>query len=55
MSANARDFDRYMLRGSDVTVVEYLGRGYEPFGDEIQRLFDWMGRRQRTTRKRSTA
>ena len=30
-----------------VTVVEYLGRGYEPFGDEIQRLFDWMGRRQR--------
>ena len=32
----------------DTTVVEYLGRGYEPFGDEIQRLFDWMGRRRRT-------
>jgi hypothetical protein len=28
--------------------VEFLGRGYEPFGDEIQRLFDWMGRRRRT-------
>ena len=29
----------------DVTVVEYQGRGYEPFGDEIQRLFEWMGLR----------
>ena len=34
-----------MKPNTDITVVEYLGRGYEPFGDEIQRLFDWMGRR----------
>jgi len=50
---NARELDRYLGGGrtkpnTDATVVEYLGRGYEPFGDEIQRLFDWMGRRQRT-------
>src|SRR5690606_29750513 len=29
------------------TVVEYLGRGNEPYHDEIQRLFDWMNRRTR--------
>jgi hypothetical protein len=32
-------------------VVEFLGRGFEPFGDEIQRLFDWMGRKQRVMPK----
>jgi hypothetical protein len=42
MSANARDFDRYMLHGYNITVVEYLGRGHEDYYDEIQRLFDWM-------------
>jgi len=31
----------------DATLVEYLGRGYESFSDEIQRIFDWMGRRKR--------
>ncbi len=36
--------DRFMKPGDDLTVVEYLGRGYDPFNDEIQRLFDWMGR-----------
>jgi hypothetical protein len=40
--------DRFMRPKFDATVVEYLGRGYEPFGDEIQRLFDWMDRRRRT-------
>ena len=40
---NARELDRYLKPNTDITVVEYLGRGYEPFGDEIQRLFDWMG------------
>jgi len=44
---NARDLDRYLLHRYDVTVVEYLGRGHEHFSDEIQRAFDWMGRRQR--------
>jgi hypothetical protein len=48
MAHNARELDRYLKPNTDITVVEYLGRGYEPFGDEIQRLFDWMGRRRRT-------
>lgn len=48
MARNARELDRYFgRRTEDCTVVEYLGRGYEPFGDELQRLFDWMGRRKR--------
>lgn len=47
MARNARELDRYFGRNKDCTVVEYLGRGYEPFGDEQQRLFDWMGRRSR--------
>ncbi|MCS7304558.1 MAG: tetratricopeptide repeat protein [Thermoguttaceae bacterium] len=47
MAANARDLDRYLNRGYNVTVVEYLGRGHEDFYDEILRLFDWMGRLRR--------
>lgn len=45
--ANARDIDRSMQRGYDLTVAEYLGRGHEHFSDEILALFDWMGRRRR--------
>lgn len=44
---NAREFDRYLRPNWDATVVEYLGRGFEPFSDEIQRLFDWMNRKRR--------
>jgi pimeloyl-ACP methyl ester carboxylesterase len=51
MAHNALVLDRMMKPACDTTVVEYLGRGYEPFGDEIQRLFDWMGRRRRTMPK----
>ena len=40
-----------MRPNTDITVVEYQGRGYEPFSDEIQRMFDWMGRRQRNIPK----
>jgi pimeloyl-ACP methyl ester carboxylesterase len=29
------------------TVVCYIGRGHEGFSDEIQHLFDWMGRQTR--------
>jgi pimeloyl-ACP methyl ester carboxylesterase len=49
MAHNAKAvFDRFMLQPKfDLTVVEFLGRGHEPFGDEIQRLFDWMGRKRR--------
>jgi hypothetical protein len=30
-----------------MTLVEYEGRGHEHFSDEIQRVFDWMGRKKR--------
>jgi pimeloyl-ACP methyl ester carboxylesterase len=51
LSHNARELDRYFTQYADVTVVEYLGRGFEPFGDEIQRIFDWMGRKRRVMPK----
>jgi pimeloyl-ACP methyl ester carboxylesterase len=51
LSRNARELDRYFTQYTDLTVVEYLGRGFEPFGDEIQRVFDWMGRRARNMPK----
>ncbi len=44
---NARELDRYLRRGYNATVVEFLGRGHEDFYDEILRLFDWMGRLRR--------
>jgi predicted esterase len=44
---NSTDWDRYFKHNYDVTVVEYRGRGHEHFSDEIQRIFDWMGRKQR--------
>lgn len=47
MVANSVDWDRYMRKGYNVTVVEYQGRGHESFSDEILRLFDWMGRLRR--------
>ena len=47
LTKNARDLDRYLRRGFDATVVEYLGRGHEDFYDEILRIFDWMGRFRR--------
>jgi pimeloyl-ACP methyl ester carboxylesterase len=44
MTLNAPDLDRYLRRGYNCTVTEFLGRGHEDFSDEILRLFDWMGR-----------
>ena len=44
---NALDLDRYLRRGFDTTVIEYLGRGHEDFHDEILRIFDWMPRYRR--------
>ncbi len=46
---NASQWDRYLgqPKGWDTTVIEYQGRGHENFSDEILRLFDWMGRKQR--------
>ena len=42
MSENAELFDLYLRKRFDTTVVEYLGRGHEPFYDEILHIFDWM-------------
>lgn len=47
LAANARDLQRYMIRGYDITAVEFRGRGHEYFSDEILNLFEWMGRRRR--------
>jgi hypothetical protein len=44
---HSAEFDRYLGLKYDTTFVEFQGRGHEPFSDEIQRLFDWMGRRKR--------
>lgn len=48
IARNAVDLDRCLERGFDLTYVEYRGRGHEHYSDEILRLFDWMGRKQRT-------
>jgi predicted esterase len=47
IETNSTDWDRYFKMNYDVTVVEYRGRGHEHFSDEIQRIFDWMGRKVR--------
>ncbi|MHC4177335.1 MAG: tetratricopeptide repeat protein, partial [Planctomycetota bacterium] len=47
LTKNALDLDRYLQRGYNCTVVEYLGRGHEHFYEEILRIFDWMGRVRR--------
>ncbi|MGC4004532.1 MAG: peptidase [Pirellulales bacterium] len=52
IGANAVNWDWYFSRNYDTTVVEYLGRGHEHFSDEILRLFDWMGRKNRGTEGR---
>jgi len=47
MVEGATQFDRYLTRGFNTTVVEYLGRGHEHYYDEILRIFDWMARCKR--------
>lgn len=47
MAENASVLDKYLRRRFDVTVVEFLGRGHEPFSDELPGLFDWMSRKRR--------
>lgn len=42
MSQNAELWDKYLRKRYDTTVVEYQGRGMEPFHDEILHIFDWM-------------
>jgi pimeloyl-ACP methyl ester carboxylesterase len=47
MTENAQLFDKYLGKRYDTTVIEYHGRGYEPFHDEILNIFDWLGRHKR--------
>jgi predicted esterase len=43
IAQNAPVWNRYLrVPRNDVTLVEYQGRGHEPFHDEIHHLFDWM-------------
>jgi len=42
MSGNAAVLDKFFLKRFDTTVVEYLGRGHEPFSDEVLEAFSWM-------------
>ena len=48
MSKNEQLLNKYFKKNFDVTLVEYHGRGHEPYHDEIQRLFDWMDRQVRS-------
>ena len=43
---NAATLDRYMHKGFDVTVSEYIGRGHEDFYEDILNIFDWMSHRE---------
>ncbi len=47
MSDNSQLFDQFLRKRFDTTVVEFHGRGYEPFHDEILEIFDWLGRQRR--------
>jgi hypothetical protein len=48
LATNERDLDEYLTSHDyDVMVVEYQGRGHEHFHDDIQNIFDWMGRHRR--------
>lgn len=42
MTRNSATLDRCLQAGYDVLVSEFRGRGHEMFGDEIQRLMQWM-------------
>ena len=42
-----KQWDRCLKRGFQTVVVEYRGRGHEAFGDELQRMFEWMGVQRR--------
>lgn len=42
MGVNARECNRLMKYGWDMTYCEYSNRGYERFFGEIHSIFDWM-------------
>jgi predicted esterase len=46
---NAPVWNKYLRSTKyDVTLVEFQGRGHEPFHDEILQIFEWMRLRSRT-------
>ena len=47
MAENSAVLDKYLLKRFDTTVVEFLGRGQEPFHDEVLNVFAWMERHRR--------
>jgi predicted esterase len=47
MKNNADSFNQYLKKRFNSTVVEYHGRGYEAYHDEIIAIFDWLGRQKR--------
>ncbi len=48
VAQNAPVWNKYLrVNRYDVTLVEYEGRGHEPFHDEILHLFDWMSLKKR--------
>jgi len=48
LARNSRDLYRMMQEKFDIVYVEYIARGYEPYYDEIERIFDWMALHRRT-------
>jgi predicted esterase len=49
VAENAPVWNKYLrVPRYDVTLVEFQGRGHEPFHDEILQLFDWMSFKKRT-------
>lgn len=47
MVDNSQQFNRYIKKGYNSTIVEFQGRGHEHYYDEILNLFDWMSRCKR--------
>ena len=44
---NGGVFKRYVTKNYDLMVAEYRGRGHDHFQDDIQNIFQWMGRHER--------
>ncbi|MEW4487852.1 hypothetical protein AB1L42_07195 [Thalassoglobus sp. JC818] len=42
LDANAIPLNSMMSRGHDVTYCDYKARGYESYGEEQERIFEWM-------------
>lgn len=42
MARNSRDLYRMMKNKYDILYVEYIGRGYESYHEEIEKIFEWM-------------